>query len=100
MPPKQLSAPELRRVIEQARIEGRVRESFHASDEHPERNLSLDDVLAGLERADWILESTEYDEKHKNWKYRIKTKDVEGDDLTILLTASQETLSVKVITRW
>ena len=99
-PPKPLSPDALRRLIEFALAEGYFRESFHASDEHPERNISLEDVTEGLKRDDWVIETTEYDPKHKNWKYLIKTKDIEGDELHILIAADPKRTRIKEITRW
>jgi hypothetical protein len=99
-PPKPLSLTPLRALVLFAVAEGYYRESFHAAEDHPERNISLDDVLAGLERDDWTLEGTKYDSEHKNWKYTIKTKDIEDYDLHIVVTADQKRTRIKVITRW
>ena len=98
--PKALSLSALRALVRFALTEGYCRESFHAAEEHPERNICFDDVLAGLEREDWTLEETEYDSEHKNWKYTIKTKDIEEDDLHIIIAADQKRTRIKVITRW
>jgi hypothetical protein len=46
--PKPLSIESLRKLIATAVTEGYCRESFHAAEEHPERNISFEDVLAGL----------------------------------------------------
>lgn len=96
-----ISVATLRKLVESvASGEGFLRESFHAANEHPERNISLEDVLAGLKSPDWVLEKTEYDSRHKNWKYLIKTADIEGDELHILISADPKRAIIKVITRW
>jgi hypothetical protein len=46
------------------------------------------------------MEAPEYDPVRKNWKYKIKTKDIEGDELHIVIAAYPKSTSIKVITRW
>jgi hypothetical protein len=82
--------------------DGSVIPPFHTWTDHPERNISMDDIIAGLTCEEWTLAKTEYDAgpKYKNWKYYIKTKDAEGDELLLLISANPERLSIKVITTW
>ncbi len=54
-PEPPLSENGLKSLISYALNRGYIQESDHATDDHPERNLSLDDVIHGLEREDWKL---------------------------------------------
>jgi len=88
-------------LVRHAIENGFYKECFHAEYEHPERNLSIEDVICGLEREDWTLERPpEFDEDHKNWKYFIKTVDIEGEPLIILIKAIPDYKRFEVITRW
>jgi hypothetical protein len=98
---KPLSEKALRTFIRRALDRGYYRESLHAEDEHPERNISTDDVLHGLERDDWkFVRSPDYDAKHKSWEYLIGTQDLDGDELHIKLAAYPNESRIEVITRW
>lgn len=82
-------------------MRGYYRESFHAENDHPERGLSTDDVVHGLECKDWTLaREPNYDEIHGNWEYLIRTVDIEGDDLHIKIAVVPETKRIEIITRW
>lgn len=90
----------LRQLISNALNRGYFRESFHAEFNHPERNISADDVIHGLERGDWTLASSNYDEQHRNYEYLIWTFDFEGDELHIKIAAYPSEKRIEVITRW
>jgi hypothetical protein len=75
-------------------------ETYHARYDHLERGLSLDDVIHGLER-DWVYRrKPEFNEDAWQWKYRILTETVEGDELTIIIAVDTTDRSFEVITRW
>lgn len=96
-----LSENALRQLIRVAIEKGYYQETPHAENEHPERNLSTDDVLYGLEREDWTLaKPPNFDDVHTNWEYLIKTIDIEGEELHIKLAAFPEEKRFEVITRW
>lgn len=96
-----LTEKALRELIARALRKGYFRESFHAEHEHPEREISLDDVIHGLESKDWTLVRTpDFDEKHGTWEYLVKTKNLEGDELHIKIAAFPAENRVEVITRW
>lgn len=99
--PKPLTEQALRSLLARALRKGLYRESFHAEHEHPERNISTEDVVYGLERRDWTLAAApNYDTQHKTWEYLIKTKDLEGNDLHIKLAVFPQQNRFEVITRW
>lgn len=96
-----LSVGALRTLVRSAIEKGYYRESFHAEYEHPERNISADDVLHGLDREDWSLaKPPEWSEDYGQWKYLIKTLDVEGEELHVLIAAMPDYNRFEVITRW
>jgi hypothetical protein len=99
--PPCLSETALRNLVSSAIEMGWYKERFHAEHDHPERNISIEDCIYGLERADWTLDRPpEFDEDHENWKYFIRTVDIEGESLLILIKAMPEYKRFEVITRW
>lgn len=99
--PEPLSEDALRDLIALALEKGYYRESLHAEKDHPERNISADDVIFGLERSDWRLaRKPDYDQEHKSWEYLIATKDIEGDELHIKIAAFPNVRRFEVISRW
>jgi hypothetical protein len=99
--PPCLSLEALRALVRSAVDKGYYRECFHAEHDHPERNISADDVLHGLDRDDWTLDrQPEWQEEYRNWKYLIKTVDIEGEELHILIAAMPDYCRFEVITRW
>ena len=75
---------------------GYYREFLH----HPERNISVDDVLHGVERSDWALAGAEWHERSRNYRYKIRTCDVEGDELTLIVEVFPADKRVEFITAW
>jgi hypothetical protein len=91
----------IRECITYALEKGYYRESDHAIKDHPERNISIDDVIYGLERTDWTLDRpSEFDAERGEWKHYIKTVDIEGYELLIVLKIMPEYKRFEVITRW
>ncbi len=91
----------LKQYVKNALTRGFYRESFHAEKGHPERELSIDDVLYGLDRKDWILaRPPNYDDKHQTWEYLIRTVDIEGRELHIKIAVIPTHKRIEIITRW
>jgi len=91
----------MRSLIRTAIAKGYYKESFHGEHDHPERNLSIDDVLHGLQQSNWELACPpDYDEDHRNWEYLIRTVDIDGDELHIKLAAYPAHKRFEIITRW
>lgn len=100
-PEDPLSEHALRQLIRVALDNGYFGESPHATDDHPERGLSIDDVIHGLDREDWAIEKApNYDGEYRSWEYLIRTVDIEGDELHIKIAAFPEYQRIEVITRW
>jgi hypothetical protein len=68
-------------------------ETYHARFDHLERGLSADDVIHGLER-DW-----KFDRKPE-WKYRLATESVDGDEIVVVIAVDAANRSFEVVTRW
>jgi hypothetical protein len=75
-------------------------ETYHARFDHIERGISADDVIHGLER-DWKFERPPtFNEDEWQWKYRISTETIDGDELTIVIAVDTRARSFEVVTKW
>jgi hypothetical protein len=102
--PKPFKPSEVREVILAALgDEGAYREqplSLHARFDHPDRHIDFNDVLFGL-KQEWASCRTEgFDEDNWQWKYRIKTQDIEEREFTIIVRLDPAAKRFTVITRW
>lgn len=99
--PKYLSADALRQLLEKAVDKGWIREAWHSEHERAYRNITMEDVLYGLEHPDWILVAPpDYDDDHKNWEYLIKTVDIEGIELHLKIAPNPADGTAYVITKF
>jgi hypothetical protein len=99
--PKQLSLSALRQFVSKAIEKGWVRETFHAEHDRAYRNISNEDVLHGLERPDWSLAAPpNYSADHNNWQYKIKTLDVEGEELHLIVSPRSSDGTLRIITKY
>jgi hypothetical protein len=99
--PPPLGEKALRRFVWRVLSKGLYRESFHAKYEHPERGITTDDVIHGLERDDWIIaKKPNWDDEHGNWEYLIRTTDLDGKELHVKIAVFPAAGRLKVITRW
>ena len=95
--PNPLNEHALRQLIRVALDKSYYREHLH----HPERNISVDDVIHGLDRSDWTLAANpQWDEWYRSYKYQICTVDIEGDELTVVIAAYPEEKRIAIITAW
>ena len=95
--PSPLNENALRQLIRVALDKGYYTESLH----HPERNISEDDIIHGVERSDWTLVGIpEWVESSYCYRYRICTVDIEGEELTLILAAYPVEKRVEFITAW
>lgn len=75
-------------------------ETYHARFDHPERGLSVDDVIHGLER-DWTFDrKPEFNQDEWQWKYYIATESIDGDEIVIVIAVDAANRSFEVVTRW
>ncbi len=96
--PKPLSGVALRQYIVKALDKGWIRESYHSEIERASRNISHDDLLCGLE-ADWLLEEARYSEAHGSFSYTLKTVDIDGDELHVVVCPDSN-MTLKVVSKW
>jgi len=75
-------------------------ETYHARFDHLERGLSADDVIHGLER-DWKFDrKPEFNQDEWQWKYRLATESVDGDEIVVVIAVDAANRSFEVVTRW
>jgi hypothetical protein len=97
---KPWSETALRQFIARAIDKGWVREDPHSEFDRAYRNISADDIRFGLERSGWVLEKTEPAREKGRFKYTIRTTDIEGDELHLVLLPNNETATLAVITKY
>ena len=95
-----LSDDKLREFLKGAIEDGDYTESFHSEHDHPDRDVSVDDVLHGLQQKWEHFQEPDFNQEHGNWKYYIKTTDIEGEVLHIIIAVCLKNRRFKVITRW
>ena len=100
--PKPLKTADVRKIINEALREGSYIESLslHARFDHLDRKIDFNDVLFGL-RSPWAsCKADEFDVHNWQWKYKIKTQDINERLFTIVLRLDLENKSFHVITRY
>jgi hypothetical protein len=102
--PKSLTPLQVREVILEALgIEGSYTEqplSLHARFDHLERKIDFNDVLFGLRQIWRSCKADGFDERNWQWKYKIRTRDIEERNFTIVLRLDPINKKFTVITRW
>jgi|SRR6266404_110430 len=99
--PQPLSEAEVRRVVLEALSQsGYYIESFsfHARFDHPERHLSIDDVIFGLKSTWRGCKAEEFNDDEWQWKYLVKTHDIEGNRLIVPIALDPRNKRFTVIT--
>jgi hypothetical protein len=100
-PTKPLSEVGLRQAVNRILDRGFIREGFHSEEERADRNISDDDIRYGLERKDWVLEKPpDWDGKHKNFEYLIRTVDVDQCELHLKIVIYPSENRLKIITKY
>lgn len=94
-----LPEQELRLAVSRAIVYGTFRETFHSADERSYRNITQEDMLHMLQGA-WALAGVEFDDDHHNWKYKVAGKDIEGDDLILIIAVDRDENRVTVISKF
>lgn len=91
----------LRQFIAKALDKNWIREGFHSEVDNAYRNISDEDLRYGLERSDWCVEGDpEPAEEKGRFKYIIRTVDIEGDELHIVVLPNTDTGTLKIITKY
>jgi hypothetical protein len=72
--------------------------SFHARFDHPERHLSIDDVLFGL-RNHWRgCKVSRFNDDEWQWQYLIKTHDVDRNEIVVVIGLDPKNARFTVVT--
>jgi hypothetical protein len=98
---KPLSEVGLRQAIDRIVEKGFIREATHSEIARADRNISDEDIRFGLERKEWSLaKPPDFDDKHKNYEYLIKTADIEGEELHLKIVVYPDENRLKIITKY
>jgi len=98
--PAALSEDELRVCVQRIVLYGTVRESWHSKNDRSYRNVSMDDIQHML-RSEWKLKSKPgWSDDHGNWKYKLDGKDLDDDELTLVIAVRDEQVEILVITKY
>lgn len=99
--PDPLDAQAVRTVVLEALSnEGSYKESIHARFEHLERHISIQDVIFGLKQPWLACAPDEFNEDEWQWKYKIRTVDIEGDSLTVIVALDPRNQRFEIVTRF
>lgn len=99
--PKPVDCKQVRRVVLAAMgDDGYYIESFslHTRFDHPERHLSIDDLICGLKQEWNGCKVDRFDGDEWQWSYRIRTTDIEGFPLIIVVALDPKNIRFKVVT--
>lgn len=98
--PSPLLEADLRTAVSRVILYGTYRETHHSAEDRSYRNVSDDDIQFML-RGPWKLSGKpEWDEVHRNWKYKLSGQDIEGDDLVLVVAVNEEEQMITVITKY
>lgn len=95
-PPKN---PDLFEKIRQCIVESRYRLSIHAIERKDQRDISLPDILYVLANGYEEKRKSSYDDKYKTWKYAIRGKTVDGDDIRVIASLVETGILVVTVIR-
>jgi hypothetical protein len=98
--PRPLKAAEVRKAVLAALSVGTYKESLHATFDHLERKISFADVIHGLKQPWASCKPDEFNYDEWQWKYEIKTTDIEGEALTIIVALDPKNAWFEVVTRY
>ncbi len=63
-----------------------------------ERNVDMQDIEILLSETGVIRREAEWDEKHKNYKYRVEGTDGIGEDLTAIVVIEENYGRIRIVT--
>ncbi len=98
--PQPLAGEALRQAVTRIVLYGTFRESAHSAFERSYRNVSERDILAMLEGEWTVAAEPEWDDRHRNWKHKLTGKDLDGDELTLLIAVNVELNHIDIITKF
>jgi hypothetical protein len=98
--PNPLAAAEVRIIVLSALVNGSYLERFHERFDHAERKISIQDVIFGLEQPWKRCSVDRFSEEHWQWKYKIRTVDIEGEPLNIIIALDPRNKWFEIVTRF
>lgn len=82
--PKKLSSKEAKTKILQILETGEIIPTwYHAKQRMKQRDVTDDDIKEALTNGE-IKRPAEWDDRYKNWKYRVEGTDIEGAELRVI----------------
>ena len=92
-----LDADSLHIAVDRILHYGTYRESKHARNDRAYRNISDDDIVACLE-GPWVLVGQEFGTR--DWKYQIRGRDIEGDELGLVIVVDTDRQLIEIVTKF
>lgn len=98
MPPAQIEnvLEEIRKYVES----GNFKFSEHAIDRRVERYIAPRDVLYILTHGYHEEERTRFEKKFKTWKYAIRGKTPDKEDVTVIVALAEQLVIITVMGKW
>jgi hypothetical protein len=76
---------------------GRYRQSIHAMERKLERNIDLPDILYVLINGYHEKQKTSFDEVFQTWKYAIRGRTLDKNDIRIIIAFDDDMLIITVM---
>jgi len=70
---------------------------YHAKNRMKQRNVMDDDIKEALFNGE-IKRDAEWDDRYKNWKYRVEGTDIEGEDLIVITIIIEKDHQLRILT--
>jgi hypothetical protein len=95
-----LAGEDLQLAVRRIVLYGTFRESRHSAKDRSYRNISEGDIVAMLEGAWSLVGPPEWDDDHHNWKYTLMGRDIDGDELVLVVAVNVELECIDIITKY
>jgi len=91
----------LRAFVREALSSGLVREVPHSRIGRAHRKISNRDIIHALEYEHWKLDREPlFDAGRERWRYRIRSEDIEGDELILVISPRVEKCLLEIVTKF
>ena len=95
-----LAEEDLRLAVARIVLYGAIVQSYHSANDRSYRNISDRDILVMLEGEWSLVAKPKWEERHRNWKYKLRGSDFAGDELVLILAVSVEMNRIDIITKF
>lgn len=79
--------------------QGRYRQSIHAFERCEQRNIDILDALYVLRHGYHEKQKTSFDELHQTWKYSIRKKTLDGEDVRVIVAFDSHDMMIITVMR-